>query len=99
MPRHVLLTTNTHELKVLPWLMSCAEIKTTSSFRDSGRVNSRFKVSDLRDPEMKQKSEHTCKNGSVLNVEKTFLFGRQDFKVLRSRKEKENQLWISSFKN
>jgi hypothetical protein len=42
----------------------------TSPFRDSGRVNSRFKVSDLRDPEIKQKSEHVCENESVLKVKK-----------------------------
>jgi hypothetical protein len=71
----------------------------TSLFRDSGSMNPRIKASDLREPEMKQKSEHTRENGSVLKVEKIFLFGRQDFRVLRSRKEKENQLWISSFKN
>jgi hypothetical protein len=64
----------------------------TSPFRDSGRMNSRIKVSDLRDPEVKQKSEHTCENGSVLKVEKALLSRRQDFRVLRSRKEKENQL-------
>jgi hypothetical protein len=55
-------------------------------------VNSKIKVSDLRDPEIKQKSEHTCENGSVLKVGKAFLFRRQDFRVLRSRKEKESQL-------
>jgi hypothetical protein len=73
----------------MPW----AKIKKTSSqFRDSGLVNSKIKVSDLRDPEIKQKSEHTCENGSVLKVGKAFLFRRQDFRVLRSRKEKESQL-------
>ena len=64
----------------------------TSLFRDSGSMNPRIKASDPREPEMKQKGENTCENGSVLKVEKTFLFKRQDFRVLRSRKKKENQL-------
>jgi hypothetical protein len=62
----------------------------TSLFHDSGSMNPRIKASELQEPEMKQKSEHTRGNGSVLKVEKTFMFRRQDFRVLRSRKEKEN---------
>jgi hypothetical protein len=37
---------------------------------DSGRVNSWIKVSDLRDPEVKQKSEHSYESRLVLRVEK-----------------------------
>jgi hypothetical protein len=36
------------------------KLKTSSQFRDSGLVNSKIKVSDLRYPEIKQKSKHTC---------------------------------------
>jgi hypothetical protein len=55
-------------------------------------VNSKIKVSNLRDPKIKQKSEHSCENGSVLKVGKSFLFREQNFRVLRSGKKKESQL-------
>jgi hypothetical protein len=55
-PRRETPTTSNHELKDFTLVNVLGEnLKTTSSFRDSGRVNSRIKVSDLRDPEVKQK--------------------------------------------
>ena len=42
-------------------------------------MNSRIKVSDLRDPEIKQKRERSYESGLVLRVEKSWLQTIQSF--------------------
>jgi hypothetical protein len=61
-----------------------------SSFRDSGRVNSWVIVSDLRDPEVKQRERHSYESGFVLRVEKHRCLRNKvaDFSKFRGKKSK-----------
>jgi hypothetical protein len=61
-----------------------------SQFRVSGLMNSKIEVSGLRYPEIKQKRKHTCEKWIFFESEKALLSRRQDFRVLRFRKEKKN---------